>query len=90
MFFVRILSAVANLQYNWNGLNKNNTKTKAIGGKTNENRNQGSPLNPFWMEILEVASTKKIYKMIARPIKTIRRSLIIPHLMYFLINKKVG
>jgi len=36
----------------------NNVFTAA--GKTIEKRNQVSPLNPFWMDVLDVASTKKI------------------------------
>jgi hypothetical protein len=32
---------------------------------------------------------KKIYKIIARPINTIKRSLIIPHVIYF-VNTEIA
>ena len=44
-------------------------------------------MNVNWsikISVREVPSTKKIHKIIARPINTIKRSLIIPHIIYFL------
>jgi hypothetical protein len=44
-------------------------------------------MNVNWsnkISVREVPRMKKIYNIIARPINTIKRSLIIPHIIYFL------
>jgi hypothetical protein len=50
-----------------------------MGGRMIEKINHSTPLKPFLIAVRDVARTKKMYRIIDKPINTMRSSFIIQY-----------